>query len=100
MFFLNRTSNLVTNSYLKSYKQFFSIKYDFQVEIKILIYIFAFEEVQSMSVTYKSGGNSIYAIFKFKMVATQNGRFTHKCNKRLCDFLTRERSPSQKIFVE
>ena len=49
MFFLNLTSNLVTNSYLKSYKQFFSIKSDFLVEIKILIYIFAFEEVQSMS---------------------------------------------------
>ena len=56
MYFFNRTSNLVTNGYLISYKQFFSKKYDFLVEKKFLIYIFAFREVQSMSVTYKSGG--------------------------------------------
>ena len=73
MFFLNLTSNLVTNSYLKSYKQFFSIKYDFLVEIKILIYIFAFEEVQSMSVTYKSGG-----------IIVQTLKF-HLCNIQIQD---------------
>ena len=56
MEFLNLTSNLVTSGYLKSYKQFFSQKYDFLVENKFIIYIFAFKEVQSMSVTYKSGG--------------------------------------------
>ena len=73
MFFLILISNLVTNSYLKSYKQFFSIKYGFLVEKKILIYIFAFEEVQSMSVTYKSG-----------VIIIQTLKF-HLCNIQIQD---------------
>ena len=45
MYFLNLTSNLVTNGYLKSYEQFFSKKYDFLVEKKFLIHIFVSKEV-------------------------------------------------------